>query len=240
MAFLPFLIALVTPLSQAQPLAAPQSTEQTPVVVELFTSQSCSSCPAAEAYFREIAKDKRVVALEWHVDYWDNLHHGRDGKWKDPFSSPQHTKRQRLYNRALRGRSSVYTPQLIVNGESETVGSRRAEVARLIETSQGHLAPITAERTKDTVSFTLPPSTQEAEIWFVTFAKSAVTEVKGGENNGRTLEEMHIVQSAERIKRADIKGLVVTTSLPENGRSCALLVQDPDVKSIIGATYCPT
>jgi len=67
--------------------AAQTQQNQTPVLAELFTSQSCSSCPSAERFFNQLADDDSVVAIQWHVDYWDNLVHGRDGKWKDPYSS---------------------------------------------------------------------------------------------------------------------------------------------------------
>lgn len=80
-----------------------------PVVVELFTSQSCYSCPPAEAYLGELAENPDIVALEWHVDYWDNLVYGSAGRWKDPYSDPAFTERQGLYNLSIRRSGSVYT-----------------------------------------------------------------------------------------------------------------------------------
>ncbi|MFN0023541.1 MAG: DUF1223 domain-containing protein, partial [Parvularculaceae bacterium] len=104
--------AIATPAAVATPA-------DKPVVVELFTSQGCSSCPPAEALMRELAKRPGLVALEWHVDYWDDLHAGSSGKWKDPFSSADHTARQRAYNRALRGTGGAYTPQMVIDGAAE-------------------------------------------------------------------------------------------------------------------------
>jgi len=94
-----------------------------PVLVELFTSQGCSSCPPAEALLKELTQTPGVVAIEWHVDYWDTLVH-RGSSWKDPFSNAAYTARQRAYNRALRGTSGVYTPQAVIGGQYETVVSR--------------------------------------------------------------------------------------------------------------------
>ena len=104
-----------------------------PVVVELFTSQGCYSCPPAEAYLAELAERTDIVALEFHVDYWDSLTYMWHGQWKDPFSSPQYTARQRDYNVAIRDQSGVYTPQMIIDGRIKLESG--AEVARLTENS---------------------------------------------------------------------------------------------------------
>ena len=115
---------------QDLPLAS--GAANSPVVAELFTSQSCSSCPPAEKLFAELAERPDLIVLEWHVDYWDRLVHGRAGAWKDPYSSADYTKRQRQYNRTLRGTTGVYTPQAVVNGRYETVGNRPGEVSKLL------------------------------------------------------------------------------------------------------------
>src|SRR3989304_3616456 len=91
-----------------------------PVVVELFPSQGCSSCPPADRLLGELARRPDVLALSFNVDYWDYI------GWKDPFASPAHTERQRAYGRAL-GRRVVYTPQMVIDGADEAVGSARAE-----------------------------------------------------------------------------------------------------------------
>ena len=87
------------------------------VVVELFTSQGCSSCPPADEIFGELAQDDRVIALAYHVDYWDYL------GWEDAFASPEHTARQRAYAHA-KGERTIYTPQIVVGGVDHAVGSR--------------------------------------------------------------------------------------------------------------------
>src|SRR5215470_7773141 len=95
--------------------------EVRPAVVELFTSQGCSSCPPADQLLAELAQRSDIIALGFHIDYWDGL------GWKDPLSTPEGTARQQTYARLL-GSGQVYTPQLIVEGTREMVGSRREEV----------------------------------------------------------------------------------------------------------------
>ena len=97
-----------------------------PTVVELFTSQGCHSCPPADAYLGVLSGRDDIIALAHHVDYWNYI------GWKDPFSSPQATERQHSYARAMRKRS-VYTPQMVIDGRYDAVGSRRSQVDRAID-----------------------------------------------------------------------------------------------------------
>ncbi len=211
-----------------------------PVAVELFTSQGCSSCPPAEAYFRDLSARPDVVALEWHVDYWDDLHAGASGKWKDPFSDPGHTRRQRAYNAALRGRPSAYTPQLVVDGTLETVGSRRAEIARLIEGRQNtdEAAAIDFASAADGLSVTAT-APQGATVRLVRFAKAVVTRVTGGENAGETLAEAHVVRRQEVLGIVGAQVFAAAVRAPAAGEGCAVLVEDGDGGPILAAQYCP-
>lgn len=209
-----------------------------PVVVELFTSQSCSSCPPAEANLRDLAKRSDIIALEWHVDYWDQLQHGRAGKWKDPFSSPAHTARQRAYNLALRGRRAVYTPQVIINGAAEVVGSKRNEIRDLIDRAAASKARIEAKRSEDHIMFSL--AGPEAEVILVRFQKSAMTRVRGGENQGHELAEVNVVTSFKKIGAIENGHAEFTVKIPETGDGCALLVQEPNTGAIRGGAYCPS
>jgi len=113
-----------------------QTAGQGPVVVELFTSQSCSSCPPAEALLGKLAATPDLIALEWHVDYWNRLDVGAAGRWKDPYSSTDHTERQRAYNQAILGTGGVYTPQAVINGARETSGSNAKHLTDLIRRVQ--------------------------------------------------------------------------------------------------------
>lgn len=233
----PFILAVAAVIVSATKPAP----EAPPVVVELFTSQSCSSCPPAEAYFRELAANKKLVALEWHVDYWDRLHHGNSGKWKDPFSSPKHTARQRAYNVQLRGRGSVYTPQAIVNGASEAVGSNRSKIRSLIK-NQRTPATLSASRFQDNISFKAPdPDKMPAgyKAILVTFKKTATTRVGGGENHGKELREANIVTDFQVLKPIRANSANYQTKMPPKGFGCALLLQEKDGGPILAASYCP-
>src|SRR5712671_4480747 len=117
--------ALLLPLCLALAVTAAQAGER-PIVVELFTSQGCSSCPPADALLAELAKRPDVLALSFHVDYWDRL------GWKDPYSSRAATDRQNRYAKLL-ALHTVYTPQIVVDGKWEAVGSDRADVERALD-----------------------------------------------------------------------------------------------------------
>lgn len=221
-------------------IAAPAAAEQRPVAVELFTSQGCSSCPPAEAVMRELAKRPDLVALEWHVDYWDDLHAGATGRWKDPFSSPDHTRRQRAYNRALLGKPSAYTPQLVIDGQTETVGSRRSEIERLIadRPDTENLASLSVASGPEglTVTASAPAG---ATVRLVRFAKALVTRVEGGENAGETLAEAHVVRRQDVIGVTGASPLVVAARAPAAGEGCAVLIEDGDGGPVLAARYCP-
>ncbi len=224
--------------------AAPAAAGEGPVTVELFTSQSCYSCPPAEAFLDELAEMPGVVALEFHVDYWDDLVYGSAGQWKDVFSSPDHTARQRAYNQRIRGRGSAYTPQMVIDGEWEVVGSHRAEVLGAIEGA--------AERERLSVEVSLSsgggisvavygPAAGSAAIWLVRFERQRTTEIRAGENKGKTLVNHHTVGEVRHI--GDWDGTATTVSLPDfdlpPGKGCAVLVQAPAPGPILGAALCP-
>ena len=217
-----------------------------PVVVELFTSQGCYSCPPAEKYLGELAGREDVIALEFHVDYWDQLVYGFAGKWKDPFSSPHHTNRQRAYNIAIRGRSQVYTPQMVVAGRGEAVGSSQRDVERLIErsaTDGASALAVTVARTGSgglTVAVNGPVSTP-AEVWLVRFDLRQLTEVRSGENKGKTLVSRNVVREVSRL--GPWVGRPARFSLPRlrlgDNEGCAVLVQSASLGPLLGAGRCP-
>ena len=221
------------PVASAQSPAATQAT--TPVVVELFTSQSCSSCPPAEAYFRELAARPGLIALEWHVDYWNELRAGDAGRWRDPFSSPAFTKRQRVYNQRLRGEPGGYTPQAIVAGRTETTGSNRRTIEKLIEQASkvSPTVAINAVRGND-VRFSVIGAPKDAEVLLVTYRLAATTQVKGGENKGRTLASAHLVTAAKILG----VGPNFSVPLPAKGEDCAILVSEAGQGRILAAAEC--
>ncbi len=121
-----YLIWALTPLLALLGLAGAQAEPRAPVVLELFTSQGCDSCPPADAYLGELSGRADLVALAFHVDYWDHI------GWKDPYSMAAATKRQEAYRRSL-GERIIYTPQLVIQGAAHEVGSDRGGVARAID-----------------------------------------------------------------------------------------------------------
>ena len=210
-----------------------------PVAIELFSSQSCSSCITAAEYFRELASREDVVALGWHVDYW-NMLNTRQGRWEDPYSSKEHTVRQKRYNINIRKRSSVYTPQIVVNGVTETVGSSREKVASLIKNAKAEReAPIisVSAESGDTL-FTVAASPAGGNAFLVTFERSVKTEIRGGENAGIDFLDANVVTNVERLGVVRRNGATFSAPAPASGQGCALLIQEPKQGRIIAAHYC--
>jgi hypothetical protein len=208
--------------------AAPAQADPRPTVVELFTSQGCSSCPPADALLGELARQDDVIALGFHISYWDSL------GWKDPFSTPQSTERQRAYARLFGGQ--IYTPQLVVDGTSEMVGSRRAEImAALREASHEAIAPVAFAA--DRHSVTIGPAAtagSTGQVWLVRFVKKRTTHIGAGENASRTLEDTNGVQTVTAL--GDWQGTEAGFPLepPAAGEGVAVLVQAADGR-ILGA-----
>lgn len=205
------------------------------VVAELFTSQSCSSCPPAEALFATLADDENLLTLEWHVDYWDTLIHG-GSKWKDPYSNKVYTARQRSYNQSLRGTRAVYTPQAIVNGDTEGVGNRRAAVTGLV--AEAAALPLSVRIENGTV--VVDASEMPVEVSFIRLLKQHETNVKGGENKGRKLHGKNIVLDAETLGTTEASPTQFELPRLETGETCAVLVQSlgDDLGPILGAAKC--
>lgn len=211
---------------------------QAQTVVELFTSQSCSSCPPAEALLQKLSKRTDLVVLEWHVDYWNDLH-TRDGRWKDPFSSAANTARQRAYNVSLRGQSGVYTPQAVVGGAFETVGSDQTALQDLIRQAARAAPSVRIMATPAPggagLAFSATGVPPGAETMLVHFRKSAATKVGGGENHGRQLSSANVVVRTQKLGA----GAAWTVAPPAAGDGCALIVQERNAGRILGAAYCP-
>ncbi|WP_162917068.1 DUF1223 domain-containing protein [Dongia deserti] len=187
------------------PLAAPKqeytpiilTTVPAPMVVELFTSEGCSSCPPADALLGELTQRQYVLPLSFHVDYWDYI------GWKDRFADPVFTKRQRAYAEA-QGSSMVYTPQMIVAGAIDVVGSDRKAVEKALKKAytRNTMYRIQVMREKDgrvMVQFPEAPIGVPATVWLVTYQKSAESHVKAGENAGRSLMTYNVVRSLQKV-----------------------------------------
>ncbi len=229
------LLAVVGQYSYAQ--------AEQPVVVELFTSQSCSSCPPAEENLRELAKRDHILALEWHVDYWDDLRHGSAGKWKDPFSSPKHTQRQYVYNHNIRQSNRAYTPQIVINGQTELVGSYTRKINKHIANARASQSYDVISRIEnDEIVFTIEsvaPQTVEADALLVLFHPTANTKIRGGENKGLRVEEANVVVEAIPLGNVGKQTAEKRYRLQDSELSCALLIQEKNQGRILGAQYCP-
>ncbi len=180
------------------------------VIVELFTSEGCSSCPPADALLKSLSEQPsvpgtEVIALEEHVDYWNHL------GWKDPFSTSEFTERQREYARVL-GNGGVYTPQMVVDGQSEFVGSRSREAREVIQKAASlpklnlQLTP-SANSANGLAAFDIAVSNlavfhtmQEFELWVAITEKNLHTDVKAGENSGERLQHAAVVRQIQKLE----------------------------------------
>ena len=206
-------------------------------VVELFTSEGCSSCPPADAVVaaladRAEADGTRIFPLALHVDYWDRL------GWQDRFAAPAHTRRQRDYARAF-GEDRVYTPQAVVNGTAGTVGSRRADVRRLIDAALAEpaAASVTLSVDRDGRSVRVTHAVRWADdpqghavVHVVLAQRTAETDVRRGENAGRTLPHAMVVRGWKTVPAAatDPIALTLPDDLPAADARVVAFVQRRD------------
>jgi hypothetical protein len=209
-------------------------------IVELFTSQGCSSCVSADAYFAELAKRGDIVALSLHVDYWDYL------GWKDTLADPANTQRQRDYA-AVRGSPRVYTPQIVLNGRSDFVGSDRAAIDAAVDHSALPV-PVVMRHGDGTVEIEVaarPIRTMwPATIRLVLLTSETEVLITRGENAGSTIEYYNVVRAMRPIGMWD--GDAVKITLPEKELmvdgvdACAIIVQEDQPKGpgqILGAAW---
>jgi hypothetical protein len=213
-------------------LAHPAAAADRPVVVELFTSQGCSSCPPADALLGELAQRKDVLALAYHVDYWDRL------GWKDPFSSAAATRRQRQYGDQFRLRA-IYTPQIVVDGRAEMVGSDRRAVTRAIQAAAAPAPQFDIDLVREAndirVHVGVDAALAGARVQLVGYVRSRTTRVAAGENAGRTLAETNIVVSSQILGEGAGDWRVPAAA----DRAYAVLVQAQDGRMLGAAALAP-
>jgi hypothetical protein len=218
-------LGLITGLSPAASLAA-----ERPVVVELFTSQGCSSCPPANAYLNELSKQRRdVLALAFHVTYWDRL------GWKDPFSLQAATQRQDVYGRRFGDGS--YTPEIVVDGAAGMVGSARGDVGSAIENARRNgrtAAAVSVIRSGERVSVQVGAGSGSGRILLIGFDHEHTTPIGRGENSGRTLTEANVVRSIRSVGQWSGTPLRISEPFPE-GQDVAVVLEAPDGR-IVGAS----
>ena len=201
------------------------SADRPAAVVELFTSQGCSSCPPADAFLGELARRDDVIALAWHVDYWDYL------GWKDTLGAPGNTARQEAYRRAL-GNMSKYTPQMIINGRHDVIGSHRDEAEIAMARSSGSLrVPVSLSRTDGAIRIRIANgATTKANVLLVCYAPPSTVSVRKGENRGRDITYWNAVTGWQTAgmwhgKELDIE-LPMSSLAIEAGGGCAALLQE--------------
>ena len=207
-----------------------------PVVVELFTSQGCSSCPPADELLGELAGQPGVLALEMHVDYWDYI------GWEDLYATPAITDRQRSYMRDL-GLRYVYTPQMVIDGHDDVIGSHRGSVLKKIDAAAAKPKPVRvtvdpANGGRVLIGEGHAPE-DGATVWLVTFDREHKTPVKRGENAGETLSNYHVVREMDAIGHWNGAALEIALDLQgaaAAGRDgCAIIVQTGATGPVLGA-----
>ncbi len=219
-------IALRMALCAAALLVQPAAADTgDPVIVELFTSQGCSSCPPADAMLDELADRDDVIPLALHVDYWDYI------GWKDSFANPAHTDRQRAYARAVKS-STIYTPQFVVGGLDHVVGTKAMKLFENIMKHQALETGVTIELRRDGDAVAIDATADAAkayDVHLVRYTPEETVAIKRGENAGQSLHYANIVRDWTTIdwnagtplnRRVEAPGsdpVVVFVQEPRNG-----------------------
>ncbi|KIC08300.1 hypothetical protein RA19_20210 [Leisingera sp. ANG-M1] len=227
---------LLATIAIALGLAAPvygQSTAE-PVVVELYTSQGCSSCPPADALLHKLAERDDVLPLALHVDYWDYI------GWKDEFARPSHTKRQKGYAHAG-GRRMIYTPQMVIMGQDDVVGADAMEVADAIAKHKDQPRPVSldVERRGEELVIRLQPRVQMPDsklvVQLVRYTPQQTVSIKRGELAGRTLSYANVVEDWTIAAEWDGAGDLEISVPAPGSQPAAVLVQEAPFGRIVAA-----
>lgn len=208
----------------AQSASADSTRARPKAVVELFTSQGCASCPPADAMLTSLAEQDDVIALAYHVDYWDYV------GWKDTFGKADFSDRQRAYAESW-GSSRIYTPQMVVNGAKGVVGSRRNEVHDALD---GASLPLAVDIVKDgdMLKIAIPPNgtSDHAVVWMVTYLDRADVSIDTGDNAGKSMVYTQVVTDRQALgiwegdTGANLK-LPIPEVLAETSTGIAVIVQ---------------
>lgn len=244
---MPYVLILFATLVLATIGPVSPSTTPTPqpvVVLELFTSQGCSSCPPADRVLQDLTQqaarnNQAVYGLSFHVDYWDRL------GWKDPFSSKLFTDRQRHYDQALK--TQTYTPQLVINGRQAIIGGQRNRIEQAIQAIQqqpasafiGVSSTLIHQPKQVTVSYKLS-ATGPYRVNIALVQKEARTAVGNGENSGRTLVNTNVVRQFKTIEQPGESGNVsmpIPDGLKPDQTAVLVYVQRVDTGQVVGARW---
>ena len=256
LSLIPLALAALAMVAAAPSPSTPSGTggiATNPVVVELFTSQGCSSCPPADRLLTQLGQDRelagRVIPLSFHVDYWNSI------GWRDPFSSADWSGRQNRYSEAFKLGGRVYTPQAVINGKSECVGSEEGEVrqriaAALKAPADGRVAlrlALEAATVKASVDASLVGNASAArgfDVWVALYETNLTTAVGRGENAHRTLRNDYVVRRLVKAFTLPVTpgaahsgevALAIDPSWKRNDLGVAAFLQDPTTLAIHGA-----
>jgi len=219
-------------------------------IIELFTSHGCSSCPSADRLLGELLEnDPELMALEFHVDYWNSLIHGNAGNFVDPFSKSDYSMRQREYNVAnLAGRPGVYTPQAVVNGRVAAVGSNRRHINKALSLSTPQMVDIEISSGDNPETYAVLvrnlPSVNEdlngIDIRLARYIDKATTNITGGENKDLVLTNHHVVTDVRRLGAIskDASEQRFTIAAPAADAGCVVLVQEDALTPVYAAAEC--
>lgn len=204
-----------------------------PVVVELFTSQGCSSCPPADALLETLATNEDVIALALHVDYWDYI------GWEDEFADPAFTQRQKMYARAA-GARTIYTPQMIVGGMEHLVGVRPEELSDLIEQHLATPLPVVVSLSRSNGNLVIGATAREpldrpAMVQIVRYLPSETVAITRGENAGQTVTYSNIVRTWAELAVWDGSAPLALNEPITGTDPTVVIVQEPGPGRILGA-----
>lgn len=227
----------------AQTMGAGGSAGSKPkAVLELFTSQSCSSCPPADALFKSYAERKDLVALTFNVDYWDYL------GWKDTLAAPKNGERQRAYSKA-RGDGMVYTPQIVINGGAHVKGSDRQAIDKAIEKSAREFGdaqiPVRMREEKGQLVIEAGEdrsgAASNATIWLAIVQKHGEVTIRQGENSGKKLAYSNVVREMTSVGMWNGRSATIRLDrqsiMRPDTEACAVLIQKGQGGPIIGAAW---
>jgi hypothetical protein len=197
-------------------------------VIELFTSQGCSSCPAADKLLSELKDDPNLITLSLPIDYWDYL------GWKDTLAMPGHTARQKAYSR-MRGDREVYTPQVVINGVAQVLGSSREDIEKAVAQSRDGAHPLSVPvelaQTENRVTVKLPskPGSESGEVWLCPVTGAVPVGIGRGENRGRTITYTNVVRRWIRLGawtgKSESFSVPVDTIKSSGGDTVAVILQ---------------
>ena len=205
---------------------------QSPVVVELFTSQGCPSCPPADKLLHELAQRDDVIPLALHVDYWDYI------GWKDEFSHPDYAKRQRGYAVQAK-RRSVYTPQMIVNGVTDIVGARRMELSKAIahHADLPSRVELSVNRSGSEILINAQPTNVDGPliVRMLRYTPQRSAHITRGENAGHTMPYANVTENWTVLAEWDGTTALALTSVVEGDKPVVVLVQQDQHGPILAA-----